>query len=723
MAKTYYKAPNRQVCIFLTNMKTLTIAALALMTIGLFVGVTFVTNPQLRQQTTQASVPDELNLLDNQDVTVEFTSLTPHNRWDYMLSGGLCFTNTPPSNGRWKVAVYHDGLINPEIAIGASVEKRVTNPSSARCRDGSPMLLFNAPINMPPASRMEEDQDCLPPEDVIVRVDTAGPPWQIEGDVATIDRGYFCPDDPAPTDDPNQTPTPAPNGDITVNLQLEGTWKTNFNEFQVEAVTCDFTEGGEVDWETCGQGDNKSSNVDVTRKGSGSTINKTVNLSVADTQGGSKALVLFYDYKNTNGKADNTGISVEPIGTTSCDAPYIDFGAYVCGIDLGATGVATTFKLVLPSSNATTYELRLGTEEGEERTVIDVCTHSIDTNNKQGSTAGDDRGQCNSYAAGNTFKVTYHNTDTSDVKLYWLLGRCNGTYDENEGYCEVNAPEETDDLIQNFFEPETATSLAPGQVLVCTFDKSKYPAVENEANVRSSGAVACESAAPTATPIHSPTPSPSPSPTATPTPVRTSTNTPTPPEDEDADSSYFTSVSFYNGSSRAVTSVTTITCYGPGKSQCVSELVNTSIQPRQRGTVETDLVLPQNVNDYSVKCRVTFEGSSTPVNCPNEVTTPIRQNVIYRISASEAGIIGQGVTEIDACDVNKDSCCNANDFSVVATNYAQELSPTDQNNSDINGDGIINGFDLVFTQANFGKGQGCRLNLAPELNPELRREQ
>ncbi|KXK11213.1 MAG: hypothetical protein UZ22_OP11002000417 [Microgenomates bacterium OLB23] len=180
--------------------------------------------------------------------------------------------------------------------------------------------------------------------------------------------------------------------------------------------------------------------------------------------------------------------------------------------------------------------------------------------------------------------------------------------------------------------------------------------------------------------------------------------------------------SFYNGSSRAVTSITTLTCYGASKSDCVSELVNTSIQPRQRGTVETDLVLPRGVNDYVVKCRVTFAGSSTPVNCPNEVATPLRQNVLYRISASDGGITGQGVTEIDACDVNNDACCNANDFSVVATKYAEEINPTEQNASDINGDGIINGFDLVFTQANFGKGQGCRLNLAPELNPELRRE-
>ena len=135
--------------------------------------------------------------------------------------------------------------------------------------------------------------------------------------------------------------------------------------------------------------------------------------------------------------------------------------------------------------------------------------------------------------------------------------------------------------------------------------------------------------------------------------------------------------------------------------------------------VETNLILPADVNAYSVKCRVTFEGNATPVNCPNEVVTPLRQNILYRIVASGGGSVeGQGVTEIQACDVNKDQCCNANDFSVVATKYAEEVQPSAQNPSDINGDGIINGFDLVFTQANFGKGQGCALNLAPELETE-----
>lgn len=704
-------------------MKTLSLAVIALMTIGLFVGVSFVTNPRLQQRTTEASVPPELVEVTNQDVSIEFTSLAPHNRWDYMLSGGLCFTNNPPSNGKWKVAVYHDDLLSPEIPIGASVQKAVGNPSTARCRDGSPMLLFNAPINMPPSSRLPEGADCLPAGNLDVRVDTAGPPWQIQPEVATIDRGYFCPDEPNPTGDPNSTPTPAAPGTITVNLQLEGDWKSNFNEFQATAMTCDFAEDGLPDWETCGSGGNKTSNTDVTRKGSGSSINKTVNLTISDTPGGPKALVLFYDYKRTDGKADNTGVKVEPINNTNCGPSYVDFGAYVCGVELGAAGLTTTFKLKIPTPNATTYELRLGKEEAETREILDPCTHAIDSNNKQGTVATGERGQCSSVAVGNNFKVTYHNSGSTEEKLYWLLGRCNGTYDENEGYCEINAPVETTELVQNFFELENATTLAAGQVLVCTFDKSKYPTTENEANVRSSGAVVCESVAPTPTPINSPTPTVAPTATNTPTPTA-STNPPTAtPTPSGAESDYFTGISFYNGSSKAVTSITTITCYGPDRSQCVSELVNTSIQPRQRGTVETNLVLPRNVNEYSVKCRVTFEGSSSPINCPNEVVTPIRQNVIYRIVASEAGgISGQGVTEIDACDVNKDSCCNANDFSVVATKYAQEVEPTAQNSSDINGDGIINGFDLVFTQANFGKGLGCQFNLAPELKPELRRD-
>jgi hypothetical protein len=707
-------------------MKTLSLAVLAIMTLGLVIGVSLVTSPQLQQRTTEAAVPPELTEVANQDVTIEFTSLAPHNRWDYMLTGGLCFTNNPPLNGKWKVSVYHDGLLQPEIPIGASVQKTVSNPATARCKDGNPMLLFNAPINMPAATRLPEGAECLPAGDLDIRVDTAGPPWQLQAEVGKISRSYFCPDDPQPTNNPNQSPTPAQPGDITVNLQLAGTWKSNFTEFQATAMTCDFTEQGDINWESCGAQGNKTSNTDITRKGTGTTINKTVNLTINDTPGGAKALVLFYDYKRDDGKADNTGVRIEPINNTNCSPSYVDFGAFVCGINLGASGKTTTFKLQLPTANVTTYELRLGKEDGEARSLLDPCTHAIDTNNKQGSDSEGNRGQCSSSAAGNNIKVTYHNNGTTEEKLYWLLGRCNGTFDENDKICEVNAPVDTPELVQNFFEVENAITLPAGQVIVCTFDKSKYPTTENEANVRSSGAVSCENAAPTATPIWSPTPTtipptPSLTPRATATPNPRFSPTPTP---DTSNAGFYTSISFYNGSSKAVTSITTITCYGPGKTQCTSELVNTSIQPRQRGTVETNLVLPQGINDYSVKCRATFEGSSTPVNCPNEVTTPLRQNVIYRIVASEAGsITGQGVTEIDACDVNKDSCCNANDFSVVATKYAEEIGPTDQNSSDINGDGIINGFDLVFTQANFGKGEGCRLNLAPELNPELRREQ
>ncbi len=705
-------------------MKTLSLAVLALMTIGLIVGATFVTNPQLAQRATEASVPPELTTVANQDVGAEFTRLSPHNRWDYMLSGAICFTNNPPTNGKWKVTVYHDGLNNPEIGIGASVQKIVTNPASARC-NGAPHLLFNAPINMPAASRLPEGAECLPAGDLDVRVDTAGPPWQVQSEIATISRSYFCPDDPpAPTVDPNVTPTVAPAGTVTVNLQLEGTWKAGFNEFQATAMTCDFNDQGEVDWETCGSAGNKTSNTDITRKGTGATINKTVNLSITDTPGGPKALVVFYDYKREDGKADNSGIRVELINNTNCSPGHVDFGAYVCGVEIPAAGKTTTFKLILPSPSSTTYELRLGSEETEVRTLFEPCTHTIDSNNKQGSAAEGERGQCSSFVADNKVKVTYYNPGTTEKKLYWLLGRCNGTYDENEGYCEVNAPIDTPELVQNFFEPEATITLAAGQVLVCTFDKLKYPTTENEANVRSPGVVSCESAAPTPTPIATSTPVPTattvPSPTPTTNPRTTPSATPVPTQGAGG-AGFYNSISFYNGSSRPVTSITTITCYGPDKTQCASDLVNTSIQPRQRGTVETDLVLPSGVNEYSVKCRVTFEGSSVPVNCPNEVLTSLRQNVIYRIVASEAGgITGQGVTEIDACDVNKDACCNANDFSVVATKYADEVAPTDQNASDINGDGIINGFDLVYTQSNFGKGQGCRQNAAPELQPVLR---
>ncbi|KXK11211.1 MAG: hypothetical protein UZ22_OP11002000415 [Microgenomates bacterium OLB23] len=77
-------------------MKTLALAVLAIMSIGLLVGSRFVTNPNLNERRTQANVPDALTVVQNQDVSVEFTSLAPHNRWDYMLTGGLCFTNNPP---------------------------------------------------------------------------------------------------------------------------------------------------------------------------------------------------------------------------------------------------------------------------------------------------------------------------------------------------------------------------------------------------------------------------------------------------------------------------------------------------------------------------------------------------------------------------------------------------------------------------------------------------
>jgi len=703
-------------------MKLIAITMLALITIGLVVGVSFVTSPKLTQTTTEAAVPPELTTITNQDVSVEFTRLSPHNRWDYMLSGALCFTNNPPSNGKWKVSVYHDGLLTPEIAIGGSVQKTVTNPASARC-NGGPSLLFNVPINMPARTRLPAGADCLPAGDLKVRVDTsARNPWMIQPEVATISRSYFCPDPPAPTNDPNQTPTPAAAANATVNLQLSGTWKAGFNEFQTTAMMCNFATDGSVDWESCGAQGNKTSNTDITRKGSDSTINKTINLSVNQTPGGTKALVIFYDYKLENGKADNSGIRVEEVAPTHCESPHIDFGAFVCGVHVPAAGLTSTFKLMLPTATATTYELRLGKEESEARTIMDPCTHTIDSSNKEGSESDTERGRCSSTAADNKIKVTYYNAGTAEEKLYWLLGRCNGTYDENEGICEVNAPVETTELVQNFFETENFITLAAGQVLVCTFDKSKYPITENEANVHTSGAISCVSAAPTPTPLATATPIPTNTPavaaTATPIP-NAPTATPTPPGSHSG-AGYTTSISFYNNSSKAVTSVTTVTCHGPNNTICTSELTNTSIQPRQRGVVESDLVLPQGVEQYSVKCRATFEGSTTPVNCPNEVTSPLMQNILYKIVASEAGgITGFGSTEIDACDVNSDACCNANDFSIVATKYADEIAPTEQSRSDINGDGIINGFDLVFTQSNFGKGLRCSLNLAPELNPVL----
>ncbi|KXK11212.1 MAG: hypothetical protein UZ22_OP11002000416 [Microgenomates bacterium OLB23] len=405
------------------------------------------------------------------------------------------------------------------------------------------MLIFNAPINMPPANRLHENEDCLPAGDVDVRVDTAGPPWQIESDIATIARDYFCPDDPAPTDNPNQSPTPAPNGDVNVNLQLEGTWNSNFNEFQATARMCDFDESGDVDWESCGEGSNKSSSTDITRKSTGTSINKTVTLNIADTQGGPKALVIIYDYKRTDGKIDNTGIQVEVVNNTECGPSEVDFGAYVCGVDAGGAPLNTSFKLVLPTHNATAYELRLGREVNEFREIIEPCTHAIDTNNKNGTAAQGERGQCSSYAEGNTIKVAFHNRESTEQKIYWLLGRCNGTFDDNEGYCETNAPVETTNLVQNIFDAEQTLTLPAGQVAVCTFDKSKYPTTENEANVRSSGAVSCVTAAPTATPVHTLTPSPTATSTPTPTPVRATTpnpgtGTPVP----DADAGYYTSI-------------------------------------------------------------------------------------------------------------------------------------------------------------------------------------
>lgn len=697
-------------------MKTLTLAAFALMTLGLVLGVVFVTNPKLREQSTEAAIPPELTEVNNQDVNIEFTRLSPHNRWDYMLSGVLCFTNNPPINARWKVGVYHDALKNPEIPIGGSVEHSVTVPSAARC-NGAPALIFNAPINLPPSSRLPEGADCLPEGDVKVRIDTKGPPWQIQHDVAIIRHSFFCPDaTPRPTQNPSITPTPVPPGNVTINLQLQGTWKNGFNEFQATAMACDFNNTGEVNWESCAINGNKQSNSDITRKG-GDRIDKTVNLTITNTAGGDKALVIFYDYKRQDGKADNTGIQVETVSNTTCSPGGIDFGAYVCGIEIPTTGTTKSFKLSLPDPTATTYELRLGKEgDSQSRVIMDFCAHAIDSNNKNESSS---REQCNSYIADNNkVRVVYYNATANNEKLYWLLGRCNGTIDNNEGVCEINSPTDTQDLVQNFFEQENVTTVNAGQIIVCTLDKSKYPATENETNVRTSGTVSCETAQPSPTPIYTATPtlSPRPNATQTPTPVPP-TATPTP--GSTAGGGYYTSISFYNGSSKNVTSITTITCYGTNGSECNSEVVNTSIAPNQRGVVETDLVLPRNVHAYIVKCRVTFEGSATPINCPNEVTTPLRQNVLYKIVASGGGVVnGQGVTEIEACDVNKDQCCNANDFSVVATKYAEEVQPTDQNTSDINGDGIINGFDLVYTQTNFGKGQGCRLNLAPELRPD-----
>ncbi|OGK14264.1 hypothetical protein A3H80_01585 [Candidatus Roizmanbacteria bacterium RIFCSPLOWO2_02_FULL_37_19] len=675
---------------------SLTFLALFVITLGVFIGSSLVTNPSQQTTETQAFAPEGITDLGNRHINVTYEG-TPRRRdinpRHDIVSGTLCFnTVTPPQYGIYQIETILETQSGQEYKIGSAMEERITShPNIYECSSpNSRPRPFSAiywnnltDISDKVASASISFADV---KEIRLQMAIKQGTWgyrseEIPVKFATLNKALFVATTPGPTSTPSATPTtgPAQPADVEAKVTINGELKQGFNKFDYIIETCNLKADGTINISDCGKGDNKSTG-NISASGpfpynSSHTLN--------GVGGGERGIVLFYGYYTADGKKDVTGVVVNR-ESGQCSGVLINpvGGDFRCKITVNGQKIVQEFNITLPDKNARTFELFYGKETDAKR-LLQNCSMTADTLNSSKNSASS---PCSAQFADNTITLNYTNTSASSSaeKIYWQLRRCNGKLDQNFEHCIRNQTAQGID-IDNEFQEASSSAIQPRQVRTCTFKLSDFPANETEENIRNLFTNKCT----TATPSNTPTPSPSPTGTA-------------------VVESYYATFAIYNNTRKSISTVKVKTCYGTAP--CTTESINASIKSTQRGVVEYEMKLPSGVTSYKVGCSIIYQGESQDIACPDEVSTTIKQNIIYKMVAHENSLTGGGFTELQASDVNSDGCTNGSDFSEVTNQYAFEVPPTVVNKGDINGDGIINSLDIIYTLENLNKGDSCAFN-------------
>ena len=675
---------------------SLTFLALFLITLGIVLGSSVVTDPSRRATTTEASTPAGITEMDNGGhINVTYPgppvrrSINP--KMD-VLTGELCLGKTPPQNGTYQVKVIlkKNDSAATEMEIGAAIQEHITgNPSWYVCgAPNSRRKQFAAAYWNNLASIADKVAHADVPfneiESISLRLNTSGGAWAMSSGTifATLDKTLFASEGEIPTNTPTPTPGPAQPADVEVEVNITGELKEGFSKFDFIVKTCNLNAQGNINVSDCGGADNKQ-----TETMTASAIPGTATRTLTGVGGGNRGLVLFYGYHKPDGKKDVTGIMVNP-GSDTCNKKRTSpkGGDYGCEIIVNGTKITRKFNVALPDKNTRTFEFFYG-KELDARNLLQNCSFMADT---VGATRNNSQTPCVGQFADGRINLQFTNSGTRAEKIYWLLRRCNGKIDQNGNHCIPNQTTEGIDIDNTFFEA-TSPSIDVGERRTCIFSLNDFPAETADATDASVRAILEDKCITTQV-------------TITPTPT-TMPSIPLPPPNP---TRYYTTFAIYNNSAKTISQVKVTTCYG--SSPCTTESIDTAIAKSQRGQIDYELKVPTDINSYTIKCAIRYQGETQDVACPTEVNSAVRQNVIYKMVAGATALTGGGFTELQASDVNSDGCTNGSDFSEVVNQYALEIPPTSSNGGDINGDGIINSLDIIYTLENLNKGDSCAFN-------------
>src|SRR3989344_97192 len=668
---------------------SLTFLALFLITLGIVLGSSVVTDPSRRATTTEASTPAGITEMDNGGhINVTYPgppvrrSINP--KMD-VLTGELCLGKTPPQNGTYQVKVIlkKNDSAATEMEIGAAVPEHISgNPSWYVCgAPNSRRKQFAAAYWNNLASIADKVAHADVPfngiESISLRLNTSNGDWggMTSGTIfATLDKTLFAAGEEVPSNTPTPTEGPAQPADIEIRLNITGELKEGFSKLDYAIKTCKFDSQGNINIADCDNNqDRQSGDISITTFPHGRTH------TFVDVPGGSRGLVIFYGYHRADGKKDNTGVAVN-MGAIDCPNKLQTYGSYGCKVAVNGTKITRELNVALPDKTARTFELYFG-EATTVKNLLGNCSFMSDS---LGQNKNNTRQPCTASFNGNII-LNYTNTSTGTEKIYWMLRRCNGKVSQNGEHCIANGSAGGIN-INNNFEEEATVDLSANQSRRCTFNLSDYPADETEENLRKIFEGKCSIATPSITPSPMPSiPLPGPDPTR-----------------------YYTTFAIYNNSAKTISQVKVTTCYG--SNPCTTESIDTAIAKSQRGQIDYELKVPADINSYTIKCAIRYQGETQDVACPTEVNSAVRQNVIYKMVAGATALTGGGFTELQASDVNSDGCTNGSDFSEVVNQYALEIPPTSSNGGDINGDGIINSLDIIYTLENLNKGDSCAFN-------------
>ena len=729
---------------------TLTLISMVLVTIGIVVGTRLASNPKLSSRETLAQA-NGATIFSNEHIDPTFKSWAGRsgNPKHDVLTGELCFKSvTPPSNGKYTVEVW--GLKKGTSAngqsfenqfivkLGQSLEQRIDSPPNTYKCDGPnyrarpfSAIFWNQFSHVPaptgPAGVTPTPIPFRKIDEIAVVLRVSGQNWNFRGGAqspfkfGTLSLESFgeaptqsnptatpsaslTPAGPTATPSATMTPSPAPTGapgDISVKVKFDNQKFTGeFNAFDFVVETCDYAENADPakfgTISNCGTAPNKKSNLETVRKpGNTDTINQEVPITLSGLPTGKKAVhILGGFYKNYDNpstkKKDTTGVKYD-FGTTCLKTLPTSTDGYqgqsFCVIDVNGNK-EQIISVKLPNTADKTFKLAFG-KEVSNKTLMQNCAIVSDKNKGKSYASS----PCEASYAGNEVRLMYTNLSSDSAKIYWQINRCHGDYDQNNQDCLENFNGKTGTGVDNksVFIEATGVDVPTGNSRYCIFKPSEFPATETDEAVRAYFANKCTVGVP---------------PTATLTPVPANTSTPTPSPVPTEAPKYYATFSIYNNGQKDIKKVNVKACFGD--SPCQVDPLNTTISSKQRGSIDMELKFPEGVNKFKIGCGVVFDGNTAEVPCPSEVESEVRQNIIFRISVDENSSSGNGLTEIQASDVNSDGCTNGSDFSEVVNQYATELEPAEQNRKDVNGDGVINSIDIEYTLSNLNKGDKCQ---------------